>query len=200
MRMSRRIGVVASTVNAVAVALFAVFMLCGINFGSYLSSVFIALSYVTMACAFADCAKAERRLAGLAAVAFAAVYTAIILLVYFAQLTVVRSGNLTEQAGELLDFQRMGLMFHYDLLGYGLMSLSTLFAGLTVEPRGSADKWLRSMLCLHGVFFVPCLVVPMLGVFQADGSPWIGIALLEFWCVYFCPVGILSALHFSKRQ
>ena len=49
---------------------------------------------------------------------------------------------------------------------------------------------------IHGVFFVSCLIVLMLGVFKADGPKWVGVAVLEFWCLYFCPVGILSGFYF----
>ena len=48
---------------------------------------------------------------------------------------------------------------------------------------------------IHGVFFVSCLIVLMLGVFKADGPKWVGVAVLEFWCLYFCPVGILSGFY-----
>ena len=88
-------------------------------------------------------------------------------------------------------------MFNYDQLGYGLMSLATFFAGLTIMPRTKADKWLKCLLMIHGVFFISCLVMPMLGVFRADSPAWIGVAVLEFWCLYFCPVSILSFMHFS---
>ena len=77
---------------------------------------------------------------GHAAAAFSAVYAAIILVVYFTQLTTVRLAGLTEKARELLDFQQMGLFFSLDLLGYALMSLATFFAGLTVEPKDKPSK------------------------------------------------------------
>ena len=152
-----------------------------------------------MMCGFAFYAGERRKLAGYTSLAFAAVYAAIILLVYFAQLTTVRMDELTPQATKLLDFQKMGLMFSYDLLGYAVMALSGFFAGLTIVPADRADKWLKALLMIHGVFFVSCLILPMLGIFQADTSPWIGVAVLEFWCLYFCPVGILSMLHFMKQ-
>ncbi len=197
--MNRKIGFVASIVNAAAVCFFAISMLCGFNFGNYFSSMFIAFSFVVLVCSYAFFAGEKRKVAGFAAVAFAAIYAAIILLVYFAQLTVVRSGELTEQAETLLDFQKTSLMFDYDLLGYALMALSTFFAGLTIEPKNKPDKWLKALLMVHGVFFISCIIAPMLGVFKVDSSPWVGIAVLEFWCVYFCPIAVLSALHFYKK-
>lgn len=44
------------------------------------------------------------------------------------------------------------------------------------------------------------LNLKMLGIFRTDIPDWIGIAVLEFWCVYFCPIGILSALHFANKE
>lgn len=195
--MNRKIGMISSIINLMAVSGFAVSMLWKFDSGSYFSSMFIAFSFVPMMCAYAYFSERKCRLAGYVSAAFSAVYAVIILLVYFAQLTTVRLDNLTTQASSLLDFQQFGLLFHYDLLGYGLMALATFFAGLTVEVRGKADKWLKYLLMIHGVFFISCLIVPMLGVFKESGPAWIGVALMEFWCCYFVPVSILSYLHFS---
>ena len=140
------------------------------------------------------------KLAGYISVAFSAVYTTIILLVYFAQLTTVRFNDLTQQAAVLLDFQQCGLLFNYDLLGYGVMSLAAFFAGLTIKPQTKIDQWLKYLLMVHGVFFISCLIIPMLGIFKADSPKWVGIAVLEIWCLYFCPISILSFLYFSNYK
>lgn len=103
-------------------------------------------------------------------------------------------------SNRLLDFQKMGLMFDYNLLAYEMMTLFTFFAGLTIEPRGKSDKWLKALLCVHGIYFVSWLNIPMPGIFRADASDRIGIAVPEFWCIYFCPVVILSVLHCSKKE
>lgn len=66
---------------------------------------------------------------------FGSYFICMILLVYFAQTTVVQQGNLNEQAMEILDFQRGGLIFNYDLLGYGIMALSTFFTGTTIVEK-----------------------------------------------------------------
>ena len=196
--MNKKLGVSGAVVNFAAVFCFALSMLFGFNYGSYFSSMFIAFSFVLMMCGYAYFAEKKAKLAGYVSVAFSAIYTAIILLVYFAQLTTVRLNDLTHQAAALLDFQQCGLLFNYDLLGYGVMSLAALFTGLTIKSQTKADKWLKYLLMVHGVFFISCLIVPMLGVFKADQPTWIGIAVLEFWCLYFCPVSILSFLHFSN--
>lgn len=195
--MNKRIGMYCSVVNFIAVICFAMSMLLGFDNGSYFSSMFIAFSFVPMICGYAYFSEKNAKLAGYVSVAFAAIYTAIILLVYFAQLTTVRLNDLTQQAAVLLDFQQCGLLFHYDLLGYAVMSLAAFFAGLTIKPQTKTDRWLKYLLMVHGVFFISCLIMPMLGIFKADSPAWIGVAVLEFWCFYFCPVSILSFLNFS---
>ncbi len=198
--MNKKLGVSGAVVNFAAVFCFALSMLFGFNYGSYFSSMFIAFSFVLMMCGYAYFAEKEAKLAGYVSVAFSAIYTAIILLVYFAQLTTVRLNDLTQQASVLLDFQECGLLFNYDLLGYGVMSLAAFFAGLTIKPQTKTDKWLKYLLMIHGVFFISCLIIPMLGIFKADSPPWIGVAVLEFWCLYFLPISILSYLHFSNYR
>lgn len=192
----------ASAVNFVSVLGFALSMLFDFDFGSYFCSVFIGLSFLVMMSAFFFYAPCERKAAGCVALGFSAVYVALILLVYFAQLTTVRLETLSPEAATMLDYSRFGLLFNYDLLGYGMMALATFFAGLTIKPQNGEERWLKALLMIHGVFFVSCFVAPMLGLFHADmeGGDWMGVALLEFWCLYFLPVGALSGRYFSKKE
>ena len=44
-------------------------------------------------------------------------------------------------------------MFNYDLLGYGMMALSTFFIGLSVQADSKADKWMKALMMIHGIFF-----------------------------------------------
>lgn len=198
--MNRKIAMLSSVINLIAVVGFAVSMLIGFNSGSYFFSMFIALSFMPMMWSFAFFSEKRQKLAGFVSAGFAAMYGAIILLVYFAQLTTVRLDSLSPEAAKILDFQQFGLFFSFDLLGYALMSLATFFAGLTVKVKRRTDKWLKYLLMIHGVFFVSCLITPMLGLFKEGGASWVGVAALEFWCVYFCPISILSYLHFSRCE
>lgn len=196
--MNRKIGMYGSAINLFSVIGFAISMLIGFNEGSYFSSMFIAFSFIPMMCGYAFFSEKKCKFAGYIGMVFAAMYATINLLVYFAQLTTVRMSELTEQAEIILNFQKMGLMFNYDLLGYALMALATFFAGLTVNTDLKTDKWLKYLLMLHGIFFVSCLIFPMLGLFKTDSPAWIGVAVLEIWCLYFCPISVLSFLHFSR--
>lgn len=198
--MNNKIGMIGSLIATISVALFAVFMLIIFNFGSYFICMLLSLGFVLMISAFAQECEPSRKTAANAAMIFSAVYCVMILLVYFAQTTSVRLDGLNKQAMQIIDYSRSGLYFNYDLLGYGLMALSTLFIGLTVKVDNKTDKWLKWLLIIHGAFFIPCLIMPMLGVFSSSlGSGyWTGVIALECWCAYFIPVGVLSYIHFRK--
>jgi hypothetical protein len=200
--MNKKIGMYASLVNAVAVTGFALTMLSGTNFGSYFTSIFIAFSFMIMISGFCVYAKPDSKLAGYTAIGFAVMYATINTPVYFTQITTLRAGNLSEQADRILNFQQFGLFFNFDMLGYAMMSLSTFFAGLTIEVKSKADKFLKALLLIHGIFFISCFIMPMLGLFTPDkeGVAWIGTAILTFWCIYFIPVGLLSYFYFSKYK
>lgn len=88
----------------------------------------------------------NRKTAGYSAMIFSGVYAVIILLVYFAQTTAVRLDRLNQQAMQILDYNKFGLFFSYDLLGYGIMALSTFFIGLTIQPKNAPDKALKWLL------------------------------------------------------
>ncbi|HBH94352.1 MAG TPA: hypothetical protein DDX91_01265 [Ruminococcaceae bacterium] len=144
----------------------------------------------------------DRKVAANIGLILAAVYATLIMLVYFTQLTTVNNEQLNEQAINLLDFSKFGLIFNYDLLGYGVMALSTFFTGLSMKPKNKTDKWLRALMIIHGVFYFSCTFMPITGMFakmSSDGEGIGGRFALVAWCVYFLPVGILSFLHFRKR-
>lgn len=199
--MNRKIAMAGAWVATITVILFAACMLASFDFGSYFVCMLLPIGYILMAAGFCQECGEARRVAAAAGMVFAGVYAALIFLVYFAQVTTVRLDALEGQAVKILDFSRGGLLFHYDLLGYGMMALSTFFLGLTIDPRNRADKWLKALMLVHGAFFFPCFLLPMTGMFgsMSGGEDSLGgVIALEFWCAYFVPIGILSAAHFRK--
>ena len=199
--MNRTISKIGAAVVTITVFLFAVCMLIDFSFGSYLVCMFLPLGYIMIALGFQYESCEDRRVPANIGVAIAIIYAVLILLVYFAQTTSVRLENLNEQASRVLDYQRGSLLFNYDLLGYGMMALSTFFIGLSMNPTSKADKWLKYLMMVHGVFFISCFIMPMTGVFtdMASGETGSGgtIALLG-WCAYFIPIGVLAYRHFQR--
>ncbi len=199
--MNSLLSKVGAAIVTLTVFLFAACLIVDFSFGSYFVCMFLPMGYIMMAAGLRHESHADRRVAADIGVVFSAVYAVLILLVYFAQTTSVRLESLNEQAQSILDFKRGGLIFNYDLLGYGMMALSTFFIGLSMKPESKADKWLKALMMIHGVFFVGCFIMPMTGVFsgmaggETSGG---GVIALICWCAYFLPIGILAYKHFSK--
>lgn len=200
--MNRTIPRIGAGIVTVTVFLFAICLILNVPFGSYLVCMLLPIGYIMMTAGLHYESCENRRVAANTGMAFALVYAVLIFLVYFAQTTSVRLGGLSEQAQSILDFQRGGLMFNYDLLGYGMMALSTFFMGLSIQADSGADKWLKALMIIHGGFFFGCFIMPMTGVFlsMSDGRETIGgVAALVAWCAYFLPIGILAYRHFRKE-
>ena len=202
MDMNRVIPKAGSAIVTVTVFLFAVFEIINFSMGSFFVCLILPIGFIMMTAGLHNECESDRKVAANTGMAFAAVYCVMIMLVYFAQLTTVKNEQLTEQAAKLIDFSRFGLIANYDMLGYGIMALSTFFTGLSMKAKNRTDRWLKALMMIHGVFFLSCTFMPMTGVFSnvSSGGEHIGGRLaLVAWCVYFLPVGILSFLHFRKR-
>ncbi len=201
--MNRTLSRIGAAVVTVTVFLFAVCILAHFTFGSYLVCMFLPIGFIIMTAGFHHESGADAKIAANVGLVLAAVYAVLILLVYFAQTTTVWLEELNEQASRVLDYRKGGLLFNYDLLGYGMMALSTFFTGLSIKAESKPDLWLKRLMLFHGIFFISCFFMPMTGMFthMADGRGGSGggIALL-FWCVYFIPVGVLAYLHFSRER
>ncbi len=197
--MNRKIGMIGSLVNLVTVTCFAFFMLIRFTFGSYFVCIFLSISFMCMMAAFDSECTPDRKAAGRAALIFSGVYATIIMIVYFTQCTTVHNENLSQDVSRVLNFSNLSWIFNLDLLGYGIMALSTFFAGLTINVKNKKDKALKIMLMLHGMFFPGCFIMPMTGMFvrNVGTSSSGGYIALEIWCLFFIPIGILSFMHFS---
>ena len=201
--MNRLISRIGAALVTATVFLFAVFLIVDFSFGSYFVCMYLPMGYIMMAAGLQHEAGEDRKIAANVGMVFSAVYAVLILLVYFAQTTSVHLGVLNEDALAIIDFRRGGLIFNYDLLGYGMMALSTFFIGLSIRANSKADKWLKALMMIHGVFFIGCFLMPMTGVFidMSDGeTSGGGVVALILWCVYFFPIGILAYMHFGKKH
>ena len=201
--MNRTIARIGAMIVTISVLLFAICMLIPFDFGSYFVCMLLPIGYIMMTAGFCYESDGNHRVAANVGMVFAAIYAVLVFLVYFAQTTAVRLDSLSEQAMQILNYSRGGLFFSYNLLGYGMMALSTFFVGLIIDAETKADKWLKYLMMIHGIFFLGCFIMPMTGVFSSmsNGETNIGgVIALEFWCAYFTPVGILSIMHFRKEK
>ena len=201
--MNKTISKAGSAVVTVTVFLFALFLLFNYSLGGYFVCLILPVGFIMMTAGLHNEIESDRKVAADIGLVLAAVYGVFIMLVYFSQLTTVNNEQLNEQASKLLKFSYYGLIFNYDLLGYGVMALSTFFTGLAIKPKNKADKWLRALMIIHGIFYLSCTFMPMTGMFanMSSGGDGLGGRLaLVAWCVYFLPIGILSFMHFNKQK
>jgi hypothetical protein len=203
MDLNKTISKAGSAIVTVTVFLFALFLIINLPMGYFFVCLILPIGFIMMTAGLQNECEGDRKIAANIGLILAAVYATFIMLVYFAQLTTVKNELLNEQAAKLLVFGKFGLIFNYDLLGYGVMALSTFFTGLSMKPENRTDKWLRALLMIHGVFYFSCTFMPITGMFarMSSGGDGIGGRLaLVVWCVYFLPIGILSFLHFHFRN
>ena len=203
MDLNKKVSKAGSAIVTVTVFLFAIFLLIDFSMGGYFVCLILPVGFIMMTAGLHNECEGDCKVAENIGLILAAVYGTFIMLVYFTQLTTVNNDQLNEQAAKLLEFNKYGLIFNYDLLGYGVMALSTFFTGLSIKPKNKTDKWLRALLMIHGVFYFSCTFMPITGIFakMSSGGDGIGGRLaLVAWCIYFLPIGILSFLHFHLRK
>ena len=160
--MNKTIASIGTAIALVSVVLFAVCMLIPFNFGSYFVCMLLPIGYIMMTAGFCEESDEKHKVAANVGMTFAAIYAVLIFLVYFAQTTAVRLEPLSEQAMQILNYSKGGLFFSYDLLGYGIMALSTFFVGLTIDAKTKADTWLKYLMMIHGIFFFGCFTASSL--------------------------------------
>ena len=202
MNLNKMISKVGSAIVTVTVFLFAVFLMINFSMGSYFVCLILPIGFIMMTAGIQNECEGDHKVAANIGLILAAVYGTFIMLVYFSQLTTVNNEQLNEQAAKLLEFGKFGLIFNYDLLGYGVMALSTFFTGLSMKPKNKVGSWLRTLMMIHGVFYFSCTFMPITGMFVrvSSGGDGIGGRLaLVAWCVYFLPIGILSFFHFKEQ-
>ena len=200
--MDKKITLIGLIITLVTTFLFALFLLIDFKMGYFFVCIILAIGYIMMTAGLTSNVEKDKSLKSLA-LGFGAIYAVIIFIVYFTQVTVVNKGNAEAEVLEVLDYGNMNLMFYLDILGYGIMALSTFFLGLTIKADDRMTKTFKILLMVHGLFFVPCLIMPMTPLMdKKEGSSSMGgVIALEFWCLYFivlCAFGLISVLKKKK--
>jgi len=200
--MKRRLGFYAAIGAAVCTILFLIFLLVGfftpMDYYSHAICLVLSWCYVVLVCDFCADALPEQKSLAYAGLAFAVMYSVFVNIVYFAQITVIRQNAMNPEIIQNFRMVPGTLYFAYDILGYGLMALSTLFIAMTVRPKNKGDRWMKTLLLIHGVFFPVCVVMPATGLFSSADSSAAGNGLLIGWCIYFAPIMILAARYCSN--
>ena len=141
-------------------------------------SLLLGSSFLVLMVAVHQITPQERRVWSHAAVAFATIYTALISINYFVQLTWVAPRLARGQIAGLEAFLFKpfdSFLYAVDLLGYGFMSLATLFAANVFTGKG-LERVARVFLIANGLL-IPFITLQM----YVHGLIWIA----ALWAVTF---------------
>jgi hypothetical protein len=149
-------------------------------------SLLLGLAFPILMAALHRLAPDDARAYSQVALVFATIYATLIAMVYFTQLTLVGPRLAAGDVAGIEPFLFVpyrSFLFAVDLLGYSLMSLSTLFAAFAL-PAGTGARAARGALVANGAL-IPFLALQMYW-------PWLiwGGAL---WAVTFPTAMILLA-------
>lgn len=125
-------------------------------------SLFLGSSFLILVVAIHQLASADRKVWSLAAVAFATVYTALISINYFVQLTWVMprlAAGRTEGMEQFLFTPFDSFLYSVDILGYSFMSVATLFAARVFTGAGQ-ERVVRMFLTANGLL-LPFIALQM---------------------------------------
>lgn len=198
--MNKQVGLYSSLTAAGCILLFFIGLITGQDKLSYASCLVLSWAYVLTVCSFVVYTGKDRQAAVFGSVSIAIIYSVFTNLTYYSQLTTVWHETADPAVISALTMSLGSWLFGFDIMGYGLMGLSTLLLGLSLKPVCRRDRIMKGMLIGHGIFFPICVIMPILNVFKAGGDETAGILALALWCVYFAPVMILAALHFWSKK
>ncbi|OBR67955.1 hypothetical protein A7K91_18660 [Paenibacillus oryzae] len=197
---NRSLGLYAPAIAAVCTIIFFIGLLLNHDTLNFASCLVLGWAYVLTACAYAALADPDKKAIGFGGVAIAIVYCVFTNLVYYTQLTTVKFESADPVIVKALAFKSGYWLFGFDLMGYGLMALSTALLGFSFKAASKRDRALKGMLLAHGLFFPVCIIGPMLNLFQAGGDDAAGIMALQGWCLFFTPLMLLSANRFYRMK
>lgn len=197
-RINRRLGMYCSSAAAFCTLLFFLGLFTRNDLINYSSCLVLSWVYVLTGCAFASYAEKSRQALAFGGVAIAVIYSVFTNLVYYSQLTTVAYETADQAVLDALSFTSGSWLFGFDIMGYGLMGLSTLLIGLSIKIETGKERVVKAMLIGHGIFFPICVIAPALNLFQPGSDDGGGILALQFWCLYFAPLMILSARYFYQ--
>jgi hypothetical protein len=120
-----------------------------------LPSIFLAPSFLILMIAIHNYVPQERNIYSNIGVSFAIIYTTIVSIVYFTVLSVVLPNMLhgTVDSIYILQWLPNSFLQNVDGIGYGFMSLATLFTALAFTGTG-IELWARRFMIAHGLVII----------------------------------------------
>lgn len=136
-------------------------------------SLFLGSSFLVLTISIQQLTAPEKKICSHAAVAFATVYTILIGIVYFVQLTLALPRPLRGQVEGVEVFLFVpfdSFLYAVDILGYSFMSVATLFAGMVFTGKG-IGRIVFPFIALQ-MHFHPLIWIVALWAVTFPGSTW----------------------------
>ncbi len=156
----------------------------------------LAPAFVVLMASVHRCVADERKVLSLSALSFSVVYAAIIWIIDYVQLTVVRQnilGGVTDGLALWAMPNMRSLFFALEAVAYGFMSLSTLVAA-PLFGREGVERWVRWLFLANGFIGIGGVVA------YAFGHVTVVFLGLALWCIEFPIATGLLAVLFRRAQ
>lgn len=157
----------------------------------------VILPFLPMMAAIHYSSQPDHKAYTMLGIAFASISVAMLGFQYYSQFTVVRY-NLMSGEQPALGLFVLGnphsFFWPLETLGYGFMSLSTLFAAFAFS-RGPLERWIRALMIFNGVLGIGGMVAYPLEI------PTVAVLSgLFLWTLVFPALTILLAIRFRRRM
>ena len=125
------------------------------------------ITYLIMMICIRNRANKSNRLFGQIGAVFATISTTVLLIVYFTQISIVQPSllkNETDGISLFTQFNPHGFFIAMEELGFIVMSLSFLFAGLTFSANNKLEKWIKWIFISSFILTTISLILITIGL------------------------------------
>ncbi len=206
-----QIGFWSAVFAVIEVSIFSIMLILSFwfdtNIISFIACFLLAPTIVAMIASVHCYTSQEKKIWSQLSLSFSIIYAIMCIIVYYLQISIVRINtiNYSPEILKLIAFIPGSVIFVIDNLGYAFLALSTLFLA-PVFSGNKLEKRLKYILIVHGLLFIPALILPCLRFFMemfqtsevVQTSINYGNFALLFWCLLFVPIPLLLAAIFKR--
>ena len=195
--MRKKLGMYSSFITFISVVVYAIILLLIrlfnfdtiVNKGIYFTSFFIGFGTLCMVYSYFSFMKNEDKLSGIIALIISIIHSILFIVLHHRLYFKMH-----------IDAIYFELFINMRIFGYVLLSVATMFIGLTLKTNNKREKVLKFLMSLHFVFglcFLILLFEMLLNVRLIQYNDY-GL-IIKFWCLYYSVICFLSFIHFKKK-
>jgi hypothetical protein len=201
-QVASKVGIISTISLFISILVFGISLLIKeANMLSYISSIFIAPSFLIVFICLYYCVSENKKLWLHIGIVFGVIYSVYAMLNYYIQATVIRLNDFGTPNNilQLFTFKPGSILFAQDMLGYTFLCLATLVSAPAFNADKS-EKILKWFFIIHGMMFIIPLSFPAISFKGDESGDIIQILANLFWCVVFIPITFLIYRYFNKKS